>query len=86
VSGLELLAFRGADSVTRFYCLGMGRPASIQEYNITTTKPKGLVQHSPFLSDYQLKISSPFPTAHIMENSMYTCELLIATSEVIDQL
>ncbi|KAF5560755.1 pathway-specific regulatory nit-4 [Fusarium phyllophilum] len=69
-----------------FYCLGMGRPASIQEYNITTTKPKGLVQHSPLLSDYQYGISAPFPTSHILENSMYTCELLLATSEVIDQL
>ncbi|EXL96025.1 fungal-specific transcription factor domain-containing protein [Fusarium oxysporum II5] len=80
------VTFWGVYVLDKFYCLGMGRPASIQEYNITTTKPKGLVQHSPLLSDHQLEISTPFPTSHIMENSMYTCELLIATSEVIDQL
>ncbi|RBR17376.1 hypothetical protein FVER53590_11865 [Fusarium verticillioides] len=80
------VTFWGVYVLDKFYCLGMGRPASIQEYNITTTKPKGLVQHSPLLSDYHYGISAPFPTSHILENSMYTCELLLATSEVIDQL
>ncbi|KAF4964264.1 hypothetical protein FSARC_7818 [Fusarium sarcochroum] len=80
------VTFWGVYVLDKFYCLGMGRPASIQEYNITTTKPKGHVPHSPFLSNNQLEISSPFTTHHITENSMYTCELLMATSEVIDQL
>ncbi|KAF4500221.1 pathway-specific regulatory nit-4 [Fusarium agapanthi] len=80
------VTFWGVYVLEKFYCLCMGRPASIQEYNITTTKPKGLVQHSPLLSDHQYEISAPFPTSRILENSMYTCELLLATSEVIDQL
>ncbi|KAF4340293.1 pathway-specific regulatory nit-4 [Fusarium beomiforme] len=80
------VTFWGVYFIDKLFCLGMGRPASIQEYNITTTRPKGLVQNSPLLTDYQLQISTPFPTTHVMENSMYTCELMLATSEVIDQL
>ncbi|KAF4990500.1 hypothetical protein FGRMN_8431 [Fusarium graminum] len=80
------VTFWGIYVLDKLYCLGMGRPASIQEYNITTTKPKGQVQYSPFLTDEQLQMSNPFPTPHITENSMYTCEILMATSEVIDQL
>ncbi|KAF5711727.1 Nit-4-like protein [Fusarium globosum] len=80
------VTFWGVYFLDKLYCLGMGRPASIQEYNITTTKPKGLTQHSPLLSDYQYGISAPFPTSHILENFMYTCDLVLATSEVIDQL
>ncbi|KAF5690916.1 pathway-specific regulatory nit-4 [Fusarium circinatum] len=49
------VTFWGVYVLDKFYCLGMGRPASIQEYNITTTKPKGLVQHSPLLSDHHLQ-------------------------------
>lgn len=64
----------------------MGRPASIQEYNITTTKLKTQFCPVPFLSEEQERISAPFPTSHITENAMYMCELLIITSEVVDQL
>ncbi|KAF5239067.1 hypothetical protein FAUST_5161 [Fusarium austroamericanum] len=80
------VTFWGIYVLDKLYCLGMGRPASIQEYNITTTKPKGNVPHSPLLTDDQLASTSPYPTAHITENAMYTCEVLMVTSEVIDQL
>ncbi|KAL3588304.1 hypothetical protein FPOAC2_10457 [Fusarium poae] len=80
------VTFWGIYILDKLYCLGMGRPASIQEYNITTTKPKGLVPDSPLLTEAQLKCSTPWPTTHITENAMYTCDLLMITSEVIDQL
>ncbi|KAH7175271.1 fungal-specific transcription factor domain-containing protein [Dactylonectria macrodidyma] len=80
------VTFWGIYVLDKLYCLGMGRPASIQEYNITTTKPKGHIRPSSFLSQYQAQISQPWPTPHITENCSYLCELLIATSEAIDQL
>lgn len=65
----------------------MGRPASIQEYNITTAKPKILEdQPAALLSPEQRKFSQPWPTSHITENAIKTCEIMIITSEVIDQL
>ncbi|KAK7432268.1 hypothetical protein QQZ08_001213 [Neonectria magnoliae] len=80
------VAFWGIYVLDKLYCLGMGRPASIQEYNITTRKLK--IQDRPIslLSEEQTRISQPWPTSHITENAMRTCELLIITSEVIDQL
>jgi hypothetical protein len=64
----------------------MGRPASIQEYNITTTKPKAQDIPVALLSAEEAEISQPYPTSHITENAMQMCELLMITSEVIDQL
>lgn len=71
---------------SRLYCLGMGRPACIQEYNITTTKPKAQDVSISFLSEEEARISQPYPTSHITENVIHMCELLMITSEVIDQL
>ncbi|OJJ50723.1 hypothetical protein ASPZODRAFT_11578 [Penicilliopsis zonata CBS 506.65] len=80
------IVFWGVYLLDKLYCLGMGRPASIQEYNITTAKPTA--ENYPLLplSDEQTVLSTPFPTSHITENAVATCELLIITSEVIDQL
>lgn len=64
----------------------MGRPASIQEYNIMTTKPHGQTPWSPLLTDFQVQISSPHASPHITENAGYLCEILTVTAEVIDQL
>ncbi|KAM5386429.1 hypothetical protein ACJZ2D_000392 [Fusarium nematophilum] len=80
------VAFWGIYLLDKLYCLGMGRPASIQEYNITTTKPKGQDRPLTLLPEDQARISQPWPTSHITENAMRTCDILIITSEVIDQL
>ncbi|KPM41104.1 hypothetical protein AK830_g5456 [Neonectria ditissima] len=80
------VAFWGVYVLDKLYCLGMGRPASIQEYNITTRKPKIQDRPVPELSEEQARISQPWPTSHITENAMRTCEIMIITSEVIDQL
>lgn len=64
----------------------MGRPAGIQELNITTAKPKAQDRALVGLTDEQLKQSVPWPTSHITENAMQMCEIFIITSEVIDQL
>ncbi|KAK7409261.1 hypothetical protein QQX98_008571 [Neonectria punicea] len=66
------VAFWGVYVLDKLYCLGMGRPASIQEYNITTRKPK--IQDRPIslLSEEQTSISQPWPTSHITENAMRT--------------
>ncbi|KAF5026950.1 hypothetical protein F66182_980 [Fusarium sp. NRRL 66182] len=79
------VAFWGIYVLDKLYCLGMGRPASIKEYNITTAKPE--IQDLPIaLLPEQQAISQPWPTSHITENAMKTCEILIISSEVIDQL
>ncbi|KAJ4214389.1 hypothetical protein NW759_010407 [Fusarium solani] len=81
------VAFWGIYVLDKLYCLGMGRPASIQEYNITTAKPKILEDRpAALLSAEQRKFSQPWPTSHITENAIKTCEIMIITSEVIDQL
>lgn len=64
----------------------MGRPAGIQEFNITTAKPKAEDCPLVGLTAEQLSISQPWPTSHITENAMQMCEILIITSEMIDQL
>ncbi|EXJ93637.1 hypothetical protein A1O1_02029 [Capronia coronata CBS 617.96] len=63
----------------------MGRPAGIQEFNITTAKPKAQ-DRVIALPEEQLKFSQPWPTSHIAENAMKMCEIFIITSEVVDQL
>jgi hypothetical protein len=70
----------------RLYCLGMGRPASIQECNITTTKPTIKSYSQPDMPEGKRQISTPYDTAHITDNCVHTCELLMITSEVIDKL
>lgn len=64
----------------------MGRPASIQECNITTTKPTLKSYSHSNLPVGIRQISTPYDTAHITENCIHTCELLMITSEVIDKL
>lgn len=73
-------------SIIRLYCLGMGRPAGIQEFNITTARPKAQDRALVGLTQEQLRISQPWPTSHITENAMQMCEIFIITSEVVDQL
>ncbi|KIW19927.1 hypothetical protein PV08_00502 [Exophiala spinifera] len=80
------IAFWGIYVLDKLYCLGMGRPAGIQEFNITTTKPKAQDRALTGLTEQQLRISQPWPTSHITENAMQMCEIFIITSEVIDQL
>ncbi|KAF2793028.1 hypothetical protein K505DRAFT_245348 [Melanomma pulvis-pyrius CBS 109.77] len=80
------VAFWGIYVLDKLYCLGMGRPAGIQEYNITAKKPKSLDRSLPALTKEQNLISQPFPSSHITDNAMHMCEILIITSEVIDQL
>lgn len=64
----------------------MGRPASIQEHNITTPQPKAQDRVIPGLSEELTRKCMPFPTSHITENAIHTTELLLLTSEVVDQL
>lgn len=64
----------------------MGRPAGIQEFNITTAKPKAQDRALVGLTEEQLEISQPWPTSHLTENAMQMCEIFIITSEVVDQL
>lgn len=64
----------------------MGRPAGIQEFNITTAKPKSQDRILVGLTDEQLRISQPWSTSHITDNAMQMCEIFIITSEVVDQL
>lgn len=70
----------------RLYCLGMGRPAGVQEYNITAKKPKPLDRTLPPLMGEQGLISMPWPTSHITINAMHVCEIFIITSEVVDKM
>lgn len=64
----------------------MGRPAGIQEYNITTTKPEAIDVYVDGLNEEARRISTPWPTSHITANAMHTCEIFIITSELFDQL
>ncbi|RBR12475.1 uncharacterized protein FIESC28_08599 [Fusarium coffeatum] len=80
------VTFWGIYVLDKLFCIGMGRPASIQEYNIMTTKPHGQTPWSPLLTDFQVQISSPHLSPHITENAGYLCEILTVTAEVIDQL
>ena len=74
------------DPNARLYCLGMGRPASIQEFNITTPKPKA--EDLPLLLPEQEKVDMhrSWPTSQITDNAMQMCEIFIITSEVMDQM
>lgn len=64
----------------------MGRPAGIQEFNITTAKPKAQDRVLEGLTEEQLRISQPWSTSDITNNAMQMCEIFIITSEVVDQL
>lgn len=64
----------------------MGRPAGIQEFNITTAKPKAQDRVLEGLTDEQLRISQPWSSSDITNNAMQMCEIFIITSEVVDQL
>lgn len=72
--------------IYRLFGLALGRPAGLQEYNITAAKPlsdEGTVS-GIFELDPEYK-SRPSPL-HVSINAIHTCELFKLTSEVLDQL
>ncbi|RDW87945.1 hypothetical protein BP5796_03639 [Coleophoma crateriformis] len=68
--------------------LGYGRPACIQEYNVTAAKPLTSVDNEPLTlaPEIQDSHSPAISISHMSVNAIYTCELFQITSEVLDQL
>ncbi|KAL3419467.1 nitrogen assimilation transcription factor nit-4 [Phlyctema vagabunda] len=82
------VAWWGSYVIDRLFGIGYGRPAGIQEYNITAAMPSTLLDNQPLMFSHETEDSGhlSFPIEHIATNAIYTCKLFQITSEVLDQL
>ncbi|PVH71472.1 hypothetical protein DL98DRAFT_471585 [Cadophora sp. DSE1049] len=77
----------GVYVVDRLFGLGMGRPASIQDYNITARTPEPSDDAASKLLTNIAESQRPFYSySDISINANYTCELFKIASDVLERL